>query len=87
MSGMRMFHMTTLFLPKCLCHYNYRKHSYPTFCPVHTEHLVLVGRQVIQRSLAAVTHKKESQVFNHTKSETQKKDEMSTTTWQKVEVQ
>ncbi len=30
--------------------------SYPTFCPVHTKHFVLVGRQVVQRSLTAGRH-------------------------------
>lgn len=30
--------------------------SYPIFCPVHTKHLVLMGCQVIERSLTAVTH-------------------------------
>lgn len=35
-----------------------KKQSYPTFCPVHTKHFVFMGCQVIQRSLKAVTHQR-----------------------------
>lgn len=44
------------------------KQSYPTFCPVHTKHLVLVSCQVIQRSLTAVTqeHTKITNIYQNT---------------------
>lgn len=42
-----------LFYVKLIEFVNQRAVSHPTFCPVDTKHFVLVGSQVIQRSLTA----------------------------------
>lgn len=65
---------------KSSCEHYDCKQPYPALRPVHTEHLVFMGRQVVQRSLAAVAHWKKLYIlYIHTNTETQKKRQLSST--------